>query len=136
MTITAPGPCRHCRLGCPFIAGPCSTGGVPPELDWTGDGDGDALERELLDALSRPLNPNDQAAGCFPGPRIVSPCPTRAATFADEVDALYPGGLPSPRLSTGERLVALALVGPWLAAATGAIAVAAAAEVLRSVRRG
>lgn len=57
--------------------------------------------------------------------------------LADEADALYPGGLSSAALTAPERLLALALVGPWLACAAGALAAAGLAEVLRrTVRRG
>jgi hypothetical protein len=55
----------------------------------------------------------------------------RPAPLDAEPDALYPGGHTTARMTTGERVRAAALVGPWLACATGWAVVVTAHRVVR-----
>jgi hypothetical protein len=62
-------------------------------------------------------------------PGVGGPCPDV------EVDALYPGRLATPAMSVAERLVGLALVGPWLVCTAGWAFGVAAHRLVRAVLR-
>lgn len=131
-----PESCTHDGPHVPLV--PACDGGCDPATYWRQEAadaraEVTALRRAATAVLGSRLAPGpclDCRTGC---PLIGGPCSTTPADH--EPDALYPGGHDTAPLTTGQRLLAAALVGPWLACAAGWTAAVGVAEVVRWVRR-